>query len=279
MCGIVGIWSNDSPLEEKELEDLTALLTHRGPDDRGTELINAQLGFGHTRLSIIDLSPTGHQPMRDAATGNVITYNGEIYNYQELRQELAAHGHQFQSASDTEVLLKAYAQWGPDCLKRFQGMFAFILWDESRQAIFAARDRLGIKPLYYLQEGKRLMIASELKVFQAYLRETGKLRLNEEALPYYLTMRCVPTEETLMGPVKRVAAGRFLWVDEAGRRLEEKTYWRLADYARERVLSEEEALEELETRLRRAVKRRLVADVPVGCFLSGGIDSSLITLL
>ena len=278
MCGIAGIWSFDEPVDEEELKRLTALLAHRGPDDNGTMLINPQLGLGHTRLSIIDLSPRGHQPMRDSVAGNVITYNGEIYNYRELRDELVSHGHEFQSESDTEVLLKAYAQWGPDCLSRLQGMFAFILWDESRKAIFAARDRLGIKPLYYLQDGHRLMIASEIKVFQSYLRKTGNLRLNEKALPYYLTMRCVPTEETLMGQVKRVRAGCYLWAVESGRRLDEKIYWTLADHAIERLVSEDEALDDLETRLRRAVKRRLVADVPVGCFLSGGIDSSLITL-
>jgi asparagine synthase (glutamine-hydrolysing) len=279
MCGIAGIWSFDEPVDEEELKRLTALLVHRGPDDNGTKLINQQLGLGHTRLSIIDLSARGHQPMRDCATGNVIAYNGEMYNYRELRDELASHGHEFQSESDTEVFLKAYAQWGRDCLHRIQGMFAFILWDESKKAIFAARDRLGIKPLYYLQDGRRLMMASEIKVFQPYLRQTGDLRLNEKALPYYLTMRCVPTEDTLMGQVKRVRAGCYLWAVESGRRIDEKTYWTLADHARERLVSEDEALEDLETRLRRAVKRRLVADVPVGCFLSGGIDSSLITLL
>lgn len=278
MCGIAGIWSFDEPVDEEELKRLTALLVHRGPDDLGTELINPQVGLGHTRLSIIDLSSRGHQPMRDCVTGNVIAYNGEMYNYRELREELASHGHEFRSESDTEVLLKAYAQWGPDCLSRVQGMFAFILWDESKQAIFAARDRLGIKPLYYLQDGHRLMMASEIKVFQAYLRQTGSLRLNEKALPYYLTMRCVPTDETLMAQVKRVRAGCYLWAAESGTRLDEKTYWSLANHAIERSVAEEEALEDLETRLRRAVKRRLVADVPVGCFLSGGIDSSLITL-
>lgn len=279
MCGVTAIWSFGEALDEGELRALTALLVHRGPDDTGTELISPRLGLGHTRLSIIDLSPRGHQPMRDCLTGNVITFNGELYNYRELRRELASHGHEFQTASDTEVLLKAYAHWGPDCLNRFQGMFAFVLWDESKGTIFAARDRLGIKPLYYLQDGNRLMIASEIKVFQPYLRRTGNLRLNENALPYYLTMRCVPTGETLMGHVKRVAAGCYLSAGESGRWIEEKPYWRLMDHATERTVSEGEALEELESRLRLAVKRRLVADVPVGCFLSGGVDSSLITLL
>ena len=278
MCGIAGIWSFDDPVDEEELNRLTALLVHRGPDDNGTMLISPRLGLGHTRLSIIDLSPRGHQPMRDSVTGNVIVYNGEMYNYRELREELASHGHNFQSESDTEVFLKAYAQWGTDCLTRVHGMFAFILWDESKKAIFAARDRLGIKPLYYLQDGRRLMMASEIKVLQPYLRQTGNLQLNEKALPYYLTMRCVPTEDTLMGQVKRMRAGCYLWVCESGRRFDEKTYWSLSDHATERSVSEDDALEDLETRLRRAVKRRLVADVPVGCFLSGGIDSSLITL-
>jgi asparagine synthase (glutamine-hydrolysing) len=279
MCGIVGIWSFDEPVETGELKQLTALLVHRGPDDFGVELIDPKLGFGHTRLSIIDLTPRGHQPMRDPVNGNVTTYNGEIYNYRELRRELVACGHQFQSASDTEVLLKAYAQWGTDCLGRFQGMFAFALWDQSKKAIFAARDRLGIKPLYYLQDRDRLMIASEIKVFHAYLQRTGELRLNEEALPYYLTMRCVPTDQTLMGKVKRVRAGCYLWADQSGTQLEEKPYWSLKEYASERPISEGDALEELEARLRCAVKRRLVADVPVGCFLSGGVDSSFVTLL
>src|SRR5262245_29146602 len=170
MCGIVGIWSFEQPIESSELESLVALLSHRGPDDAGTRLINPRLGLGHTRLSIIDLSAGGHQPMRDAATGNVVTYNGEIYNYRELRDELASLGNAFSTSSDTEVLLKAYAQWGQDCLVHFQGMFAFILWDAAKNALFIARDRLGIKPLYYFHDDDRVMIGSEIKVFQAYLK-------------------------------------------------------------------------------------------------------------
>ena len=277
MCGIICIWSFDGPVREEELSNLAGLLKHRGPDDTGTHLINTQVGFAHARLSIIDLSSRAHQPMLDRVTGNVIAYNGEIYNYRELREELCSKGHEFQSDSDTEVLLKAYAQWGPDCLDRLQGMFAFGLWDETRKTIFAARDRIGIKPLYYLQDPHRLMLASEIKVFQPYLRQTGNLRLNENALPFYLTMRCAPTGETLMGQVRRVTAGCFLLAGD--RTLEKKPYWRLKDHAAERSVSEDEALEELEGRLTLAVKRRLVADVPVGSFLSGGVDSSLITMI
>src|SRR5262245_10338276 len=123
MCGIVAIWSFEQPIDSSELESLVALLSHRGPDDSGTHLISPQLGLGHTRLSIIDLSARGHQPMRDCSTGNIVTYNGEIYNYRELRDELSARGHDFTTSSDTEVLLKAYAEWGEDCLVHFQGMF------------------------------------------------------------------------------------------------------------------------------------------------------------
>jgi asparagine synthase (glutamine-hydrolysing) len=279
MCGIVGIWSVEQPIESCELENLVALLSHRGPDDAGTQFINSRLGLGHTRLSIIDLSAGGHQPMRDRATGNVVTYNGEIYNYRELRNELASLGHEFSTSSDTEVLLKAYAEWGEEFLARLHGMFAFILWDAAKDALFAARDRLGIKPLYYFQDDKRVMMGSEIKVFQTYLQKTGRLQLNEQALPYYLTMRSVPTEQTLMNSVLRVPAGSRLWIDDAGRRLRQKRYWRLEDYAQDRSVGEDDAIQEVETRLRRSIKRRLVADVPVGCFLSGGIDSSLVTLL
>ncbi|HEY9230972.1 MAG TPA: asparagine synthase (glutamine-hydrolyzing), partial [Blastocatellia bacterium] len=279
MCGIIAICSYERPLRSEELDDLLPCLAHRGPDDCGVMQINTQIGFAHARLAIIDLSPAGHQPMRDPATGNVITYNGEIYNYRELRDELVALGHEFHSTSDTEVLLKAYSEWGGDCLRRLQGMFAFALWDASRRGLFVARDRLGIKPLYYLQGRDRLMIASEIKVFHRALEQAGALALNEAALPYYLTMRCVPTDETLMAGVRRLGPGRCLWVEPATRRLEETRYWRLEDAARERAITEAEALEEIEARLRRAVRRRLVADVQVGCFLSGGVDSSLLTLI
>jgi asparagine synthase (glutamine-hydrolysing) len=279
MCGIIAVCSYDRPLCGEELNGLLPRLAHRGPDDSGSMLVNPHVGFAHTRLTIIDLSAGGHQPMRDPANDNVITYNGEIYNYRELRDELITRGHQFRSASDTEVLLKAYAEWGRLCLERLQGMFAFALWDAARQALFVARDRLGIKPLYYVQSRDRVMIASEPKVFQDALRQAGELALNEAALPYYLTMRCVPTDETLMAGVRRLGPGRFLWIEPARRRIEETRYWRLEDAASERDVSEADALEEIETRLRRAVRRRLVADVPVGCFLSGGVDSSLITLI
>src|SRR5262249_41442201 len=138
---------------------------------------------------------------------------------------------------------------------------------------------LGIKPLYYFHDDDRVMIGSEIKVFQAYLKKNGMLRINEEALPYYLTMRSVPTDQTLMSGVGRVPAGSSFWIDDSGRRLQKKRYWKLEDYAHDRSLGEDEAIQEVETRLRISIRRRLVADVPVGCFLSGGIDSSLVTLL
>src|SRR5690349_6836039 len=221
MCGIIAVCSMERPLTGEELNGLLPRLAHRGPDDSGAVLVNTHVGFAHTRLTIIDLSAGGHQPMRDPVGGNVITYNGEIYNYRELRDELIARGHQFHSASDTEVLLKAYAEWGRLCLERLQGMFAFALWDAARQALFVARDRLGIKPLYYVQSRDRLMIASEPKVFHDALRQAGELALNEAMLPYYLTMRCVPTDETLMAGVRRLGPGRFLWIEPATRRVEE----------------------------------------------------------
>ena len=279
MCGIIALLSYKQPLDEGELKELTCLLAHRGPDDNGAELIRPHLGLANTRLSIIDLSPGGHQPMHDRETGNVVVYNGAIYNYRELRQELSSKGHKFSNTSDTEVLLKAYAQWGPNCLNRFHGMFAFALWDQSKRSLFAARNKLGIKPLYYLQDDERLMIASEVKVFQSYLSRSDNLRLNIDALPYYLTMRCVPTDETLMTQVKRLGAGCSILANESNASLRIIRYWRLEEHAQERRLSESDALEELSLKLRRAVKRRLVADVPVGCFLSGGVDSSLVTLI
>ncbi|MBI2069788.1 MAG: asparagine synthase (glutamine-hydrolyzing) [Elusimicrobia bacterium] len=278
MCGIIAIWSREQPVGEQELRELTDCLKHRGPDGEGTLLVTPQLGLGHRRLAIIDLSPSGRQPMKDLQTGNVVTYNGELYNYKELKKELEGFGHVFRSTSDTEVLLKAYAQWGMDCLKHFYGMFAFVLWDAKKQALWAARDRLGIKPLYWVQDNERVIIASELKSLQPYLKTTKQLRLNENALAFYLTMRSVPTDDMLMSPVKRLGAGQTLWFERPHKTPEQTAYWRLSDHSKERPADEGEALNELETLLRRAVKRRLVADVPVGCFLSGGVDSSLVTL-
>ncbi|MBI4370188.1 MAG: asparagine synthase (glutamine-hydrolyzing) [Elusimicrobia bacterium] len=278
MCGIVAIWSVKKPLDLEELRSYLPLIQHRGPDDQDAVLITPRLGFGHTRLSIIDLSPRGRQPKRDPQTGVIVTYNGEIYNYVELRRELEARGHRFESTSDTEVLLKAYVQWGPDCTKRFFGMFAFALWDPRSQSFFAARDRLGIKPLYWLFDGNRLMVGSELKIFAGYLKRAGGLRLNAEALPHYLTFRSIPTSSTLMEGVNRLGPGEYFLLQNVPGRPQSEKFWNLSDYAQERSVNESAALEELEKRLNTSIRRRLVADVPIGCFLSGGIDSSLVTL-
>jgi asparagine synthase (glutamine-hydrolysing) len=279
MCGIVAIWSYDEPPRSDELEEILSLIRHRGPDDQGFCFPVPEIGLGSTRLAVIDISEAGHQPMQDDKTGNTIVYNGEIYNYVELRTILTRAGHHFRTHTDTEVVLKAYLEWGVNCLRHFRGMFGLVLWDAVRRRLFVARDRLGVKQLYYFQDDHRLMIGSEIKTLMPYLWETGTVSLNEAALPYYLTMRCVPTDGTLVQGIKRLEAGTFLLIDEPGRRVQKSTYWSLDDFALEREISEHDALNDLRHLIPQAVRRRLVADVPVGCFLSGGLDSSLVAVL
>lgn len=276
MCGIVGIFNLDeravSPVLLRQMTDAVA---HRGPDDEGYS-IDGAIGFGHRRLAIIDLSPSGHQPMMTPDKRYIINYNGELYNYQELRLELGAQGCQFHSQSDTEVMLQAYAKWGEAALHRFNGMFAFAIWDRERRELFLARDRYGVKPLYYALAGQTLLFASEVKAILAH--PAYQVDLDKEALLEYLTFQNLFTERTLFAGVCLLPAGSFLRVATGSSpSLCPCRYWDFHFSEPEKVADEREYLEELDRLMRQAITRQLVSDVDVGAYLSGGMDSGTIT--
>jgi asparagine synthase (glutamine-hydrolysing) len=254
-------------------------MRHRGPDDAG-EWWSADgcVGLGHRRLAIIDLSAGGHQPMASPNGALQIVFNGEIYNYLELRRELLAKGHTFLSESDTEVILAAYQQWGSDCLARLNGMFAFALYDASRRELFLARDRAGEKPLFYAHSGDALHFGSELK---ALLADPAIPRnIEPQALDCYLNMGFVPGALCILQGVRKLPPGHALTFSLVTGQSREWRYWRLPDpLSRRSSPSEAELLEELESLLADSVRRQLIADVPVGVLLSGGVDSSLITAM
>jgi asparagine synthase (glutamine-hydrolysing) len=290
MCGIVGIVAYKGRVAPEMLERATQSLAHRGPDDSGTvvlrdEVAEVEVGLGNRRLAILDLSPLGHQPMHDPETGNWIVYNGEIYNFREIRGDLQRLGARFVSHSDTEVILKAYARWGEKCLDKFRGMFAFALWDVPAHRLLIARDPMGIKPLYYAQSGSQFIFASEVRT----LLGTGVVgrRLDPAGVVNFLTFGSAYDPLTLIEGVRALPAGYALtW--EAGT-VRERAYWDLVDDA---VVNEVPGVDDrqlpadhlpadqLREMLEEAVRMQLVSDVPVGIFLSGGIDSSaLVSIL
>ncbi|MGA7081471.1 MAG: asparagine synthase (glutamine-hydrolyzing) [Terriglobales bacterium] len=285
MCGIFGVVSRGAPLPTDFLSKAARSLAHRGPDDSGVILLNAadhQIGFAHSRLSIIDLSPLGHQPMHDPVTGNWIVFNGEIYNFRELRQELEGAGAQFTSHSDTEVILAAYRVWGESCLTRLGGMFAFALWDAPRKRLLLARDPMGIKPLYYHHAEPSFIFASEVRT----LLQTGQVprKTDPTGVLSYLAFGSVYEPWTIVDGVKAVPPGHVLTVENG--LISRREFWNpLPSSAR--AASEEKSSQrkspdastngtatQLPAILRDAVLSHLVSDVPVGVFLSGGIDSS-----
>ena len=274
MCGITGIVYSDREMkvDRQILERMTQKLVHRGPDDHGL-WISGEVGLGHRRLSIIDLSG-GHQPMSVEEERLWITYNGEIYNYIELRRELEEKGCSFATQSDTEVLLQMYATYGEDCLEQLNGMFAFAIWDRERRCLFAARDRLGIKPFYYFWDGKLLLFASEIKALLEHPEMVGEI--DNEALQDYLDLQYCLGDKTLFKNIKRLQPGHCLtWEDGE---LEVRKYWDL-DFTPNRNLAEEDVVERLVELLEDGVRLRLRSDVPVGTHLSGGLDSSTIACL
>lgn len=274
MCGIVGT-AAASPADSGWLGLSCDQLRHRGPDGRGIwESSDRRIALGHRRLSIIDLSAAGNQPMSDVRGGLEITLNGEIYNYRELREELHANGHSFRSVSDTEVLLEAYRRWGTDCLAHLNGMFAFALYDAARRTLFIARDRAGEKPLFYSRSPGRIAFASELK---ALMRDPHISRtLDPEALDHYLAYGYVPGSLSLLRGIRKLPPAHALLYDLDADSIKEWKYWELPEY-NPGPASEEDLTVELEELLSDSVRRQLIADVPVGVLLSGGVDSSLIT--
>lgn len=270
MCGIAGILHLDGrPAEADPLRQMCAVLAHRGPDDEAV-MVDGPMGMGHRRLAILDLSPAARQPMAGEDGNTWITYNGEIYNFKELRAEYAAQGTCFRSQSDTEVVLSAYASEGLDCVHRFNGIFAFGLWDRRAQRLVLARDRFGVKPLYYRLERDRLIFASEVKAILSVM--DGQRKVCLEALNEYFTFQNVLTDLTLFDGIRILSPGHVLIVENG--RIEIRPYWDL-------VFSPEEADESaLARRVREAfesaVVRQLVSDVPLGSYLSGGMDSTSI---
>ncbi|HEU0016036.1 MAG TPA: asparagine synthase (glutamine-hydrolyzing), partial [Longimicrobium sp.] len=278
MCGIVGIASARPAGDRALLERMRDTITHRGPDAAG-EWWDAPGGvcLAHRRLSILDLSPAGRQPM-DGPGGTTIAYNGEIYNFAELRDELRARGREFRTRTDTEVLLAAYAEWGDACVERLRGMFAFALYDAPRRRLLLARDRAGEKPLFLHHAGGVLRFASELK---ALLADPALPReLDPEGLEFYLAYGYVPGGRSILRGVRKLPAGHLAVYDVEADRLEVRAYWRLPPPPPPGAPADAEALaDELEALLLDSVRAQLVADVPVAVLLSGGLDSSLVTAM
>ncbi|AGX86620.1 asparagine synthase (glutamine-hydrolyzing) [Candidatus Symbiobacter mobilis] len=279
MCGIVGAGSTAPQADRAWLAPARDTLIHRGPDDAGKWWSDdGRVGLAHRRLSILDLSPLGHQPMHLAERGLSIVFNGEIYNFAELRRELESLGHHFRSHSDTEVLLAAYAQWGNECLARLNGMFTFALFDAPRQELFLARDRAGEKPLFYRLDQGVLYFASELKALLAH--PNLPRRIDPDALDCYLAMGYVPGERCILAGYHKLSAAHALRFDLHSGTAKVWRYWQLPELDAAADSADETALlDELESLLEEAVGRQLVADVPVGILLSGGVDSSLVTAM
>ena len=278
MCGIAGaIYFNGQKAERSTLKRMAHAIRHRGPDAEGV-YVHAQLGFAHRRLSIIDLSEAANQPFVSGNGRYVLSYNGEVYNYKELRQELSNKGFKFRTTSDTEVVLCALIKWGTEAIERFNGMFAFAFFDKQTGEVLLARDRYGIKPLYVYRDSQKLLFASEIKAILA--EGSIAANLNLPALYQYMTFQNLFDENTLFKGVELFPAGHWQKLSiHSSTFMEPKSYWSWRFYDAATPISYESYIEELDYLLQQAVKKQLVADVPVGAYLSGGIDSGTVTSL
>jgi asparagine synthase (glutamine-hydrolysing) len=277
MCGVAGLVNlNGESVSPIILKRMTDALVHRGPDGEG-HWIDENIGLGHRRLSIIDLSTAGHQPMISADKRYVLSYNGEVYNYRELRIKLEAEGVLFHSQTDTEVVLAALALWGVDALLKFNGMFAFALWDRKERKLLLARDRYGIKPLYISQQNGRLLFASEQKAILTHPK--FERRMDKEALLEYFTFQNIFTDRTLLKDIQLLPPGHYATLDmeKQDAELIRTRYWDYRFRESDHPVSREEYLEELDRLFSQAVNRQLVSDVELGAYLSGGMDSGSIT--
>ena len=273
MCGLVGqLGRPGTTVDVGVLAAMASTIAHRGPDDDG-QFIDGPVGFHHKRLSIIDVA-TGHQPM--TADGLTIVFNGEIYNYVELREELRQKGHTFRTQSDTEVILRLYAEYGADCVRRLNGMFAFLLYDKSRQQVLAARDHFGIKPLYFTVTPDALLFASEIKALLVHPAVAAEP--DPDALNDYLTFQFVLGEATLFKGIRKLKPGHFQVIDLRSLDVRTVKFWE-PTFTLDPYHTEEYFIEELRRLLKDAVRLQMRSDVPVGAYLSGGMDSSLVTIL
>ena len=277
MCGIVGIWDSrgQRTIDRGTLLRMNESQHHRGPDETGVHMAPG-VGFGHKRLSIIDLA-TGQQPLFNEDRTVVVTYNGEIYNYRELIPELVALGHVFRTRSDTEVIVHAWEAWGERCVDRFRGMFAFGLWDERRQTLFLARDRLGVKPLFYAQLPDGMVVfGSELKSLLAH----GGLKrdIDPRSVEDYFALGYVPEPRTIFSAAKKLEPGHTLCIRRGEAAPAPKRYWDVR-FTGNNPISAEDAQAELVERLKESVRLRMISEVPFGAFLSGGVDSSAVVAM
>ncbi|MFH1957605.1 MAG: asparagine synthase (glutamine-hydrolyzing) [bacterium] len=273
MCGIAGIYNfNKQSVPDSILRKMVSVISHRGPDDEGI-MVDKNIGLGHKRLSIVDLSSAGHQPMSNEDGMLWIVYNGEAYNFKEIKESLVKKGYKFKSNTDTEVILHSYREWGTSCLERFNGMFAFAIWDKRNNKLFIARDRLGIKPLYYFHKNGVFVFGSEIKTILQHPKvKTG---VNKSALVEYLNLRYVMAPKTMFKDICKLKQGHFLEIENG--KIKIRQYWNIFS----KILlnnNKDEAfyIEAYTELLRKSIKRRLISDVPLGAYLSGGLDSSVV---
>lgn len=278
MCGIGGVFDYGYQARPQVTPELLTRMSdaivHRGPDDAGFYIAPTGLcGLTFRRLAIVDLSPAGHQPMSTPDGRYTLVFNGEIYNHLSIRAELEAKGYKYKSRSDTETILYAYQEWGEACLEKFHGMFAIAIWDENEQELFLARDRIGIKPIYYATPSGRFIFASEIKAMLQH--PSLRARLNEQALPHYLSLMMPPAPDTMFKGIHKLEAGHCIRITADGE-ITKRQWWSLLNAGSPLDdISEAEAIEEIRRLLRQSIKDRMMSDVPFGVFLSGGIDSSL----
>lgn len=273
MCGIAGIFGNNIKNKEEVIKKMTDVMVHRGPDDSGF-FIDENAALGMRRLSIIDLN-TGHQPIFSEDANLIIIFNGEIYNYKELEKNLINKGHKFKTKSDTEVLIHLYEEEGEPMLNKLRGMFTFCIYDKKKKTAFLARDFFGIKPLYFLRQGKTFAFASEIKSLLQL--PDYKLEVNDEAVFHFLSFQYVPTKETMFKNIYRLPAGSYLKINITNDKMEERKYWEFN--FNQKAISEKDTKEKLFNILKDSVSHHMISDVPVGAFLSGGIDSTAIVAL
>ncbi len=282
MCGITGFIDFKNTSTSEDLVSMTNVLEHRGPDDYDVffeENTNYSIGLGHRRLSIIDLSANGKQPFFSEDKQHILVFNGEVYNYQEVRAELITLGYSFRTDTDTEVILKSYLEWGNDCLDKFIGMFSIILFDKVKDIFFIARDRAGVKPLYYYLGDECVLFSSELKSF--HQSDKFKKELNESALPFYFKFGYIPAPHTIFENCFKLKPGHTLTINLKTQEKTYNKYWDLLDFHKKEPFqfSETKIIKDVEELLTSSLKYRMVSDVPVGLFLSGGYDSTLMTAI